>query len=101
MLGVVNSVEDNISRQTELSDDEDLEEDIPFSSKLVFDVSKHCCSLRTLALNERFYNECQQMGDGPWAYRYSTTKEFKERTINAVYFDIASECQIQHMLIGS
>jgi hypothetical protein len=102
MLRVANSVENNTSRQTELLDDEDQEEgdqDIPFSSKLVFDVSEHCCSLRTLALNERFYNECQQLGDGPWAYRYSTTKEIRERTINTVYFDIASECQNQRMLM--
>lgn len=76
MLRVANSVENNISRQTELSDNGDLEEvdqDIPFST-----------------LNERYYNECQQMGDGPWAYRYSTMKEIKERTINTVYFDIAA-----------
>lgn len=39
------------------------------------------------------------MGDGPWAYRYSTMKEIKERTINTVYFDIAGECQIQRMLM--
>jgi hypothetical protein len=103
MLRVANSVESNISRQTKLSDDEDPEEgdqDIPFSSKFVFAVSEHCCSLRTLALNEQFYNECWQKGDGPWAYRYSTTKEIKERTIHTVYSDIASKCQIQSMLMN-
>ncbi|KAG1877614.1 hypothetical protein DFJ58DRAFT_909377 [Suillus subalutaceus] len=75
VLRVANSSESNVSRQTELSDDEDPEEgdqDIPFST-----------------LNEQFYNECLQRGDRPWAYRYSTTKEIKERTIGTVYFDTA------------
>ncbi|KAG1828615.1 hypothetical protein EV424DRAFT_1384483 [Suillus variegatus] len=77
ILRVASSVESNISRQMELSDDEELPEegdrDIPFST-----------------LNEQFYNECWQRGDDrPWAYRYSTTKEIEERTIGTVYFDTA------------
>ncbi|KAG2349394.1 hypothetical protein BDR05DRAFT_955276 [Suillus weaverae] len=52
---VVNSVESNVSRQMEMLKDEDPEEgdqgdqDIPFSSKLVLDASKHYCSPQTLA----------------------------------------------------
>ncbi|KAG2346011.1 hypothetical protein BDR05DRAFT_99680 [Suillus weaverae] len=66
-----NSVEYNASQPMQLPDDEDLEEQdrdhIPFTT-----------------LNLQFYNECWQRGDGPWKYRYATTKEIMEQTLGDI-----------------